>query len=164
LIADMRYALQGYDIPVPVPLPPGTPAADPSPALTPALAAPLKAAFEAGYTALYGHTVPEAAVEVAAWRVIVEGPHPALSPAPPAGGNTGGGAAALKGHRRAWTGAGFEEVPVYDRYALVPGSTLAGPAIVEERESTAVIAGPATIEVDPAGTLIARPVPDAASS
>ncbi|MEL6335553.1 MAG: hydantoinase/oxoprolinase family protein [Pseudomonadota bacterium] len=160
LIADMRYALQGYDIPVPVPLPPGTPAADPSPALSPALAVPLKEAFEAGYTALYGHTVPEAAVEIAAWRVIVEGPHPALSPAPP----SGGGAAALKGHRRAWTGAGFEAVPVYDRYALVPGSTLAGPAIVEERESTAVIAGPAEIEVDPAGTLIARPVPDAASS
>ena len=29
--------------------------------------------------------------------------------------------------------------PVYDRYALAPGAQLTGPAIVEERESTAVI-------------------------
>ena len=34
------------------------------------------------------------------------------------------------------------ETPVYDRYALAPGTTFKGPAIVEERESTAVI-GPA---------------------
>jgi N-methylhydantoinase A/oxoprolinase/acetone carboxylase beta subunit len=31
------------------------------------------------------------------------------------------------------------ETPVFDRYALAPGMTLAGPAIVEERESTTVI-------------------------
>jgi N-methylhydantoinase A len=43
---------------------------------------------------------------------------------------------------------GFELVPVYDRYALTPGSRFAGPAIVEERESTAVIGPGALVAVD----------------
>ena len=37
--------------------------------------------------------------------------------------------------------ASFEDVPVYDRYALEPGFEFAGPALVEEKEST-VYAGP----------------------
>jgi N-methylhydantoinase A len=36
----------------------------------------------------------------------------------------------------------YAETPVLDRYALGPGEMFAGPAIVEERESTLVI-GPA---------------------
>jgi N-methylhydantoinase A len=31
------------------------------------------------------------------------------------------------------------ETPVYDRYALKPGAEFAGPAIVEERESTLIV-------------------------
>jgi N-methylhydantoinase A len=38
-------------------------------------------------------------------------------------------------------------VPVFDRYRLRPRERFAGPAIVEERESTAII-GPAEIAVD----------------
>jgi N-methylhydantoinase A len=34
----------------------------------------------------------------------------------------------------------FEEVPVYDRYAVAPGTTLAGPLVLEERECTIVAA------------------------
>jgi N-methylhydantoinase A len=36
---------------------------------------------------------------------------------------------------------GFGDVAVYDRYRLLPGIDLPGPAIIEEREST-VIVGP----------------------
>ena len=32
-------------------------------------------------------------------------------------------------------------MPVYDRYGLAPGVTFAGPAVIEERESTAIIGG-----------------------
>jgi N-methylhydantoinase A/oxoprolinase/acetone carboxylase beta subunit len=46
---------------------------------------------------------------------------------------------------------------VYDRYALGPGARLAGPAIVEERESTTVIGPGAAITVDVHRTLIAEP-------
>ena len=43
--------------------------------------------------------------------------------------------------------------PVYDRYQLVPGVQLEGPAILEERESTTVVGPDARIEVDEFRTL-----------
>jgi N-methylhydantoinase A/oxoprolinase/acetone carboxylase beta subunit len=46
---------------------------------------------------------------------------------------------------------------VYDRYALGPGARLAGPAIVEERESTTVVGPGAMVSVDAHRTLIAAP-------
>ena len=46
------------------------------------------------------------------------------------------------------------DIPVYDRYALVFGTTLQGPAIIEERESTVVVNGPGNIVVDEYGNLI----------
>ena len=63
----------------------------------------------------------------------------------------------MKGRRRAYfpeTG-GYGETPVYDRYALGPGSRLTGPAIIEERESTTVIGPGAIVTVDTYRTLIA---------
>jgi N-methylhydantoinase A/oxoprolinase/acetone carboxylase beta subunit len=42
----------------------------------------------------------------------------------------------------------FLECPVYDRYRLPVGQRFSGPAIVEERESTAVLGPRARVEVD----------------
>ncbi len=47
---------------------------------------------------------------------------------------------ALKGVRKAWFEGGVQDVRIYDRYALKDGDVIDGPAIVEERESTTVIA------------------------
>ena len=44
--------------------------------------------------------------------------------------------------------------PVYDRYALKPGERLAGPAVIEERESTTVVDPGADVVVDPHGNLV----------
>ena len=62
----------------------------------------------------------------------------------------------MKGTRRAWFAEANDwvETPVYDRYALGPGTTLAGPAIVEERESTAVVGPGARCRVDERRTLV----------
>jgi N-methylhydantoinase A len=80
-------------------------------------------------------------VEALNWRVTVAGPAPALDVG--GGGATGGSAAAaaVKGQRPAFfpETSGYVPTPVYDRYALGPGAELAGPAIVEERESTTVL-------------------------
>jgi len=56
----------------------------------------------------------------------------------------------IKGTRSAYfaESGGFVETPVYDRYALTAGMRLTGPAIVEERESTAVIGPGARTRVD----------------
>jgi len=44
--------------------------------------------------------------------------------------------------------ADYRETPVYDRYLLRAGDEIAGPAIIEERESTAVIGPGGDIRVD----------------
>jgi N-methylhydantoinase A len=129
-VAEMRYVGQGHEVEAAIPL--GV--------LTPASVGPITAAFEAAYEALYHRRPHGVAVEVLNWRVTVAGPSPALdfrpAPAPAAAP-----AAAVKGHRPAFfaEAAGFVSTPVYDRYALGPGAELTGPAIVEERESTAVL-------------------------
>ena len=64
--------------------------------------------------------------------------------------------APLKGRRAAWFGEGFVDTPVYDRYALAPGTTLPGPAIIEERESTTVIPPGDEVTVDASGSLRIR--------
>ena len=55
-----------------------------------------------------------------------------------------------KGSRRAFfpEREDYLETAVYDRYALKPGMQFAGPAIVEERESTLIIgiAGQARVD------------------
>ncbi len=52
-----------------------------------------------------------------------------------------------KGTRQAWFG-GFVETAVYDRYALVPGDRIEGPAIVEEREATTIVPPGDILSVD----------------
>ena len=47
------------------------------------------------------------------------------------------------------------DTPVYDRTALGAGARFAGPAVVEERETTSVIRPGWNVEVAPDGSLIA---------
>jgi N-methylhydantoinase A len=49
---------------------------------------------------------------------------------------------------------GFTPCKVYDRYALKAGDKIAGPAIVEERESTVVIPPDSTALVDEEGNIV----------
>ena len=63
-----------------------------------------------------------------------------------------------KGTRRAYfpETRGYADTPVYDRYALAPGASLTGPAIVEERESTTVLPPGVTATVDEYANLLAE--------
>jgi N-methylhydantoinase A len=65
-------------------------------------------------------------------------------------------AGALKGRRRAYfpeTG-GWVDCPIYDRYALPAGATFAGPAVVEEFDSTTVLHPGYVLLVDETGNLL----------
>ena len=42
-------------------------------------------------------------------------------------------------HRPAWSGGEMTDTPVYRRHSLLPGPTIAGPAIIEEPSSTVVV-------------------------
>jgi len=140
-VAEMHYLGQGHE--VEAALPPGTLSAERRPAIL--------ASFEEAYRALY-HRLPQGVpVEALNWRVTVAGPSPHVPL--PVEAEAGGAAdvrAAVKGTRPAWfpEAGGFAATPVYDRYALRPGHTFEGPAIVEERESTAVLGPGARIRVD----------------
>ena len=61
----------------------------------------------------------------------------------------GADAVAKRGQQRAYFhDVGFVDCAVYDRYALKPGDSLEGPAVIEERESTCIVGPDATILVD----------------
>ena len=148
--ADMRYRKQGYEIRVPIP----------DGLLHASRRDEIRRNFESAYRAIYGHTVRDAPVEVVSWRVVAQGPRPSLRlPTSARGGRDA--RAARKGVRRVYVSdaRGYTEVPVYDRYALGAGTTLEGPAVIEERESTVVVGAVARIRVDDAANVIVEVPP-----
>jgi N-methylhydantoinase A len=140
--AAMRYVGQGYEIDVPVP----------RAAITTADADAVREAFAATYRRLFGRTETGVPLEVVSWRLSVLGPRPAVAP----GGarSTDAGAAArspvARGTRPACFGqaGAFRDTPVYGREAFLPGSSVDGPALIEERESTVVVPPGARVRCD----------------
>jgi N-methylhydantoinase A len=135
--ADMRYVGQGHE--VSVSLPDGT--------LRVKHLETIIATFENTYQALYGRKGPDVPLEIINWRVVAKGPQPQLNINLQRESMKAG--SSMKGSRAAYfSGRGYGETPVYDRYALKPGTTFAGPAIVEERESTLIIGARGRARVD----------------
>jgi len=137
--AEMRYAGQGHNVSVNLPWRP----------VNAAMAPALIREFERSYRQFYGHLVPGAAPQVITWRLT--------------------GRSVVRNHRFAWGDARvsakpvmrgkrsiylplrkkFQPVPVYDRYSLKPGTRIAGPLILEERESTLVVPVAAGVKILP---------------
>ena len=135
--AEMRYAGQGHNVSVNLPWR----------KVNAAMAPALIREFERCYRQFYGHLVPGAAPQVITWRLT--------------------GRSVVKSHRFAWGDARvsakpvmrgkraiylplkrkFQPVPVYDRYSLKPGTKIAGPLILEERESTLVVPVAAEVKI-----------------
>jgi len=140
---DARYVGQGYELTVPVPSGP----------LDGAALARVRAAFDDVYAARYGYAQPDEPVEVVTWKLAAIGGTPRVDlPKAPAASVTGG----LKGRRRAYfpETRAYIDAPVYDRYGLAAGMEIAGPAIVEERESTSVLPPGCVARVDEYASLI----------
>jgi N-methylhydantoinase A len=137
-LADMRYVGQGFEIRVPAPANgegwPGS----------------LLASFAETYERLHGRHGPPVDVEALSWRVVSRGPAPALRLRPAAAAPA---RSPEKGTRAAWFGEPVEAA-VLDRYALPPGASFQGPAIVEERESTLVVPPGAACVVAEDGSLV----------
>ena len=126
LSADVRYRGQGEGITVPL-----------GPQLSRRPAGLVRDAFEAAYTRLYGRQPPGVEPELLTWRVRVAGPRPIVRVGP----GLAGGGPARKGRRLIWSeeARSFVEGQVWNRYRLAAGDVVRGPAVVEERESSAVI-------------------------
>ena len=112
------------------------------------------ARFNARYRDLYHYLPDHTPIELLTWRVRVSGMRAPVKPArlPASGADA---VPACKGERRAYFPelADFVETPVYDRYRLCAGMEFAGPAIVEERESTIVLRPRMAATVDGYGNI-----------
>ena len=116
-------------------------------------AAELRRRFDETYARLYGRTYPESPVEFVNFAVRASLPVKLL--VLPKISVRGKAADAVKGTRKAYCATAKDFIPytVYDRYKLPPGARIAGPAIVEERESTVIIGSGAETRVDEYGFL-----------
>jgi len=137
--AEMRYAGQGHNVSVNLAWT----------KIGPALAKGLMREFEKRYTQLYGHLVPNAAPQVVTWRLT--GRSVVRSHRFTWGDARISPKALMRGKRDIWLPLKrrYGPVPVYDRYSLKPGTRLAGPVILEERESTLVVPVPADVRILP---------------
>jgi N-methylhydantoinase A len=144
--ADMRHVGQGYEINIRLPAPDVG---------EPRFKAEVTDSFRKLYLALYGRSVAGTGIEAITWRLRASGPvgEAGSIHAPPRPGGKGGG---LRGHRLVYFSERGEYVstPVYDHYALRPNQVIAGPAIVEQRESTAVIGPGGSATLDARSNLI----------
>ncbi len=131
-MADIRYVGQGHEIQVP--LPGGQLDGESIP--------DMMRSFEETYRRLYERLSESVPVEIINWRVISSSPAPQVRLRASENGQSNA-SMARKGSRKAYFPelGGYVDTAVYDRYALSPGASFSGPAIVEEREST-VIVGP----------------------
>jgi N-methylhydantoinase A len=141
---DMRYQGQGYEVEVLVPR------LDAARALS-----ALPARFAAAYAAIFGMSFADREIEIIAWKCEVQGPIPGEDAAYRLR-TVATSADALRGSRPVYLpeAASYADCPVYDRYGLAPGATVAGPALVEETESTCVLAPGDRARVDDRANLI----------
>jgi len=144
--ADLRFHRQTWEVTVPLP------------ALDAATVAGLGDAFRARYAGLYGPgaLAQAAGIDLVNCRVIgigrVPRPTAAAAPAGPADARP-----ARSGVRAVWLPGGDDArvpVTVYDGERLAPGMTLAGPALIERRDTTILVPGGDHARVDGHGSLI----------
>jgi N-methylhydantoinase A len=116
--------------------------------------------FSTQYAAVYGMTIPDVKIEVVTWRVsaFAPAPHVALAAQP-----RSEAAPTPKGSRpvRFARNADPVDTPVYDRPQLGVGARIDGPALLEERETTAVLRPGWTATVNEDGSVIAQRIGEA---
>ena len=130
---DLRYVGQSYELTIPA-------------------GADLVERFHAEHDRTYGFSAPAEPVEVVSIRLSSVGR--IAKPAPHRLVLTG--PAVPKEHRPVFFAEAGDHLdcPIYDRYLLPAGTTLSGPAVVEELDSTTVVHPGFALRVDEFGNLI----------
>jgi N-methylhydantoinase A len=143
--ADMRYVGQAYELEVPIAAP-----------VEPHRVPEILGAFHGVHERVYGYARAQQPAEFVNFRAVhtYPLPRPALRPAARAGGAVED--ARLVGRRAYFAPDGFVAMSIYDRASLPIGSRVAGPAIVEQADTTTVIPPGRAAVVDPAGNLRIR--------
>jgi N-methylhydantoinase A len=108
------------------------------------------------YETIYGHLPPDVPLEIVGLRARVVRQrddfklNPGLRDAGPVG------EPALKGNRQVYFEAagGHVDTAYYDRYRLTQGEVFAGPAVIEERETSIVVGPDASFYVDGSANIV----------
>lgn len=112
----------------------------------------IREAFEAAYELQYGLRLPDMEIEIVAWRLSAHGPDVQRDSVVPLSADP----CEPKGERPVRLAGGLQSAPVYDRAPLASRQEIAGPAIIEERETTIVLLSGWRARVDDTGCIIAR--------
>ncbi len=145
--ADLRYVGQNYELPV---------SAAPAPWHA-GLLQELVEGFHEEHRRAYGYRADQATVQLVNLRATALATIPKPRPRPNTRTVDSPGGPAPFEYREVWWGEGFVSTPVYRRDELPAGSTLRGPAIVEQMDSTTLVAPEEQGEVDGYGNLILSP-------
>ena len=132
----------------------------------------LVSTFHAEHRRLYTYDLPNAPIELVTLRVTAIGTLPKRTSLAPAGSEnavraeslaasdetkaeTVRGSAVRAGSRQVYfRGRGFIDTPIYQRDALPPGTSVDGPAIIEQSDSTPLVAPAFRARVDDASNLL----------
>ena len=141
--AFMRYVGQGHEITIELP----------NRRLTDADLTGLRKTFEKDYAALFERSIPGAAIEVLSWSVLAtteprNPPRVAEVTRMPAG--------KAAGSRTFFDGRAGRviEIPLYHRDQMMPGATIAGPAVIAEDETSTFVSTSFDAHIDGAGSIV----------
>ena len=141
--ADMRYVGQSYELAID--LDDGTDTV-----------AHAVTAFHDAHERAYGHANRTAPVEFVNLRTV----HRHQLTQPDLSSTIRSVEASTPGTRRAWFAeTGFVAVPVHQRHRLVSGTTIAGPAIIDQLDTTTILYPGQSATIDAAGSLLIKVAP-----
>ncbi len=114
----------------------------------------IRAAFDAAYTRAYGRLLQGVPVRLLNLRVAVIGRRPPfdLATLKPDPANTLDGA--RRGHRKLWIAGAWRDAPVFARLELPAGAVVAGPAVLEQPDTTIFVDPGLSARVDALGNVI----------
>ncbi len=160
---DMRYVGQSFELTIPLPSPSGRGVGGEG-ELSAQVIAHILEQFHAEHERAYGYAAPDEPTEFVNLRLTAVGAigKPRLREVT---GDRGQGTGE-KGKRQVYfaESGGFVDCPIYDRYQLRAGAVVAGPAIVEEFDSTTVIHPGYGAQVDRYGNMLLMRQSESAAS
>ncbi len=147
-VLEMRYVGQSYELTV----------AAPSGELRGERLREMEDGFHREHERAYGFCAPAEPTEVVNLRLTAVGaiPKPRLRELERTAGAYAPSALTTSRHVYFAERGGFVDCPIYDRYRLLAGACIGGPAVVEELDSTTVIHPGFAAEVDRFGNLLLR--------
>jgi N-methylhydantoinase A len=149
---DMYYLGQTHTLAVPIGM---TDASHGALALTEAA---IRAAFEQAYSTAFSRLLPGLPVGIMSLRATAIGQRPAFDAAVFSPHASTSLEKAQRGERQVWFDGGWRQTQIWSRLDLPAGTSIGGPAILEQPDATTVIEPGFSGRTDPLGNLIVERV------